>query len=141
MSVGFDMSELDFWSEELLNIATKQMPKMTKKFMNQEGQKLKKQTKQKAKQMVKKQTGNYFKSIKKGKPYIYSGNGAYSVRVYGAAAHSHLLEQGHDVKNKKNGAVLGRARAFHVLDKSAREFQSEFQKDIENFIDEVVNEI
>lgn len=141
MSVGFDMSELDFWSEELLNIATKQMPKMTKKFMNQEGQKLKKQTKQKAKQMVKKQTGNYFKSIKKGKPYIYNGNKAYSIRVYGAASHSHLLEQGHDVKNKKDGTVLGRARGFYILDKSAREFQSEFQKDIENFIDEVVDEI
>lgn len=139
--LNIDAIELDLFSEELLNIANKQMPKKTRKFMNQEGQKLKKQTKQRAKQNVKKKTGNYLKSIKKGKVYIYSGNGAFSVRVYGAAPHTHLIEQGHNIKNKKDGVVLGRAKAFYVLDKSARAFQSEFEKDIENFIDEVVDEL
>lgn len=141
MTNGFDAEELDLFTNELLNIVSKQMPKKTRKFMNQEGQKLKKQTKQRAKQSVKKKTGNYFKGIKKGKVYIYSGNGSFAIRVYGAAHHTHLIEQGHKVKNKKDGAVLGRAKAFHVLDKSARAFQSEFEKDIENFIDEVVDEL
>lgn len=129
--------ELDIFSEELLNIARKEMPKETKKFMNQEGQKLKKKAKQYAKQTVKKKTGNYLKGIKKGKVYIYYGNGAFSVRVYGAAPHTHLIEKGHNIKNEKNGAVLGRARAFQILDKSAKDFETEYQNDIENFIDEV----
>ncbi len=137
MTNGFDASALDLWAEEILNIAQKDMPKKTKKFMNQEGQKLKKITKQKAKQAVKKKTGNYLKGIKKGKMYIYRGDGGLSVRVYGAAPHSHLLEQGHNIKNKKNGAVLGRTRAFHILDKS----EQEFQNDVENFIDEIAREL
>ena len=141
MTSGFDAGELDLWAEEILNIAMKDMPKKSKKFINQEGQKLKKKAKQKAKQTVKKKTGNYLKGIKKGKVYTYSGNGALSVRVYGAAPHSHLLEQGHNIKNKKDGAVLGRTRAFYVLDKSGREFQQEYQNDIENFIDEIVREL
>ena len=91
MTNDFDASALDLWAEEILNIAQKDMPKKTKKFMNQEGQKLKKITKQKAKQAVKKKTGNYLKGIKKGKMYIYRGDGGLSVRVYGAAPHSHLL--------------------------------------------------
>ena len=141
MTSGFDAGELDLWAKEILNIAQKDMPKKTKKFMNQEGQKLKKITKQKAKQAVKKKTGNYLKRKKKGKVYTYKGNGGLSVRVYGAAPHSHLLEQGHNIKNKKDGAVLGRTRAFHILDKSGREFQQEFQNDVENFIDEIAREL
>ena len=138
---GFDRREFDIFTDELLKMADEEMPKKTRKFMNQEGQKLKKQTKQKAKQTVKKKTGNYLKGMKKGKVYIYSGNGGLSVRVYGAAPHAHLVEQGHNIKNKKDGAILGRTRAFYVLDKSAREFESEFQKDINDFIDEVAGEL
>lgn len=140
MGNGFDTNELELWYKLLDEICNK-VPQKTKKFMNTEGQKLKKQAKQYAKQTVKKKTGNYFKGIKKGKVYIYRENGAFSVRVYGAAHHTHLIEKGHEVKNKKDGVVLGRARAFQVLDKSAREFQSEFEKDIENFVDEVVDEL
>ncbi len=140
MGNGFDTNELELWDKLLDEICNK-IPQKTKKFMNTEGQKLKKQAKQYAKQAVKKKTGNYFKGIKKGKVYIYRKNGAFSVRVYGAAPHTHLIEKGHNIKNKKDGAVLGRARAFQVLDKSAKQFETEYQKDIENFVDEVIEEL
>ena len=34
MTSGFDAGELDLWAKEILNIAQKDMPKKTKKFMN-----------------------------------------------------------------------------------------------------------
>ena len=33
MTNGFDASALDLWAEEILNIAQKDMPKKTKKFI------------------------------------------------------------------------------------------------------------
>ncbi len=139
--MNLDTSELDDFAEELLKIASKDMPQKTKKFIQQEGQKLNKKTKQVAKQTVKKKTGTYLKGIKKGKLYVYHGNGGLSIRVYGAAPHSHLIEQGHNVKNKKGGAILGRAKAFYVFDKSGKEFEAEFQKDMDNLIDEIEREL
>ena len=63
MTSGFDAGELDLWAKEILNIAQKDMPKKTKKFMNQEGQKLKKITKQKAKQAVKREQMDWYLSF------------------------------------------------------------------------------
>jgi hypothetical protein len=116
------------------------MPRETRKFVNGEGTKLRRITVKNARAKVKKKTGNYFKSIKKGKPYIYRGNGGYSVRVYNSpkiAPHSHLIEDGHRVIDK-DGNEVKYVPGLKVVDSSRREFENQFYQDIENFIDDML---
>lgn len=73
-------------------------PNETKKFMQKEGNKLKRQTlKVAGSSALHKITGNYEKGIKRGKPYTYGSTGAYSIRVYSSANHAHLIEDGHEI--------------------------------------------
>ena len=73
-------------------------PNETKKFMQKEGNKLKRQTlKVAGSSALHKITGNYEKGIKRGKPYTYGPTGAYSIRVYSSANHAHLIEDGHEI--------------------------------------------
>ena len=64
-SAVFDTRELDAYARELAQ-AARDAPKTQKKFMRKEGSKLLRRTKQKARR-VKVRTGNYKKSIKRGK--------------------------------------------------------------------------
>ena len=66
-SAVFDTRELDAYARELERTA-RDAPKTQKKFMRQEGSKLLRRTKSEAKR-VKVKTGNYKKSIKRGKFY------------------------------------------------------------------------
>lgn len=90
-SAVFDTRELYAYARELAQ-AARDAPKTQKKFMRKEGTKLLRQTKKEAKR-VKVRTGNYKKSIKRGKVYEYDG--AQAVRVYSTAPHAHLIEDGH----------------------------------------------
>lgn len=135
--VGFDFKELENYEKKLLDMATVKMPRESRKFVGAEGTKLKRITLKNAKSKVKKKTGNYFKSIKKGRAYVYRGNGAYSIRVYSNAPHSHLIEDGHRVVNHE-GQEVGYKPGLHIFDNSRKEFESTFYNDIENFIDDVL---
>ncbi|MED1953794.1 HK97 gp10 family phage protein [Brevibacillus centrosporus] len=133
----FDIGELDEFVVELLELAEEKMPNETKKFLQREGNKLRKYTLKKAKSLVKKDTGNYFKGIKRGKIYVYNYD-QMSVRVYGSSPHSHLIEYGHrqvSQDGKENGFVKG----FRVFDKTSHEFEQEFIRDTEDFIDELLD--
>lgn len=137
---GFDFKELANYEKKLLEVATVKMPRESRKFIGQEGTKLRKITVSTARAKVKKKTGNYFKSIKKGKPYIYKGNGGYSVRVYNSkkiAPHAHLIEDGHRIVNHE-GQEVGYKPGLKVFDSSRREFENQFYGDIENFIDDML---
>ncbi|MFW2490972.1 HK97 gp10 family phage protein [Clostridium chromiireducens] len=137
---GFDFKELAIYEKKLLEAATEKMPREARKFVNKEGTKLKRITVKTARAKVKKKTGNYLKSIKKGKPYIYKGNGGYSVRVYHSpkiAPHAHLIEDGHRIVNHE-GQEVGYKPGLKVVDGSRREFESTFYQDIENFIDDML---
>ena len=69
-STGFDTASLQRLGRDLLRCG-EAYSKKEKKFLRQEGSKLLRKTKKKAKRVGKK-TGNYQKSIKRGKPYSYS---------------------------------------------------------------------
>ena len=65
MSQGFDLSELAAYGKDIRLVAEK-APKRQKQFLQKEGAKLRNKTKAQARKLGKK-TGNYLKSIKRGK--------------------------------------------------------------------------
>lgn len=138
----FDTSELDMYSQHLLEIAQKEMPKETKKFLRKQGQELRKRTRKKAKSKVKKRSGNYNKGIKVGEVYKYK-NKETAVRVFAGkpAFHAHLLEYGHIIKREKDDAELGFVPGHHVFEESAKEFKEPFFQAANQFIDEVAKTI
>lgn len=147
-----DISELTEFAQDLLTLASRTMPKESKKFLQKEGNKLKNVTKKTARKSVKKKTGNYIKGIKRGKVYKYLGQDL-SVRVYGTR-HAHLIEYGHrqvvqngrtDPKTKKKvnfkraGKEVGFVKGKRVFQRSAEEYQKQFVQNCETFIDELLN--
>ena len=135
--VLFDVSELTEYTQDLLDLAKHKMPKETKRFLQKEGNQLRKLTRQTAKRSVKKKTGNYLKGIKRGKVYKYQGMDL-SVRVYGSA-HAHLIEYGHR-KVTKSGKEKGFTKGYRVFQRSAKEYEKEFVKNCEDFVDELLDE-
>jgi hypothetical protein len=138
MADGFDITELTNFEKGLLKLAHETMPKETKKFLRVEGTKLRKKTLAKAKQKVKKDTGYYLKSIKRGKVYLYRVNGALSIRVYSAAPHAHLIEDGHR-QVTKDGKEVGFVQGKHVFKDSEKQFTNEYFNDVQKFIDNVLD--
>lgn len=132
--MGFEIEGLDEMTDSL-RMVQNVYPKEVKKFMQSEGNKLKKQTKSKAQSSVKKKTGNYLKGIKRGKYYKYSGNGADSIRVYSGkpAYHGHLIEYGHKTKSGN------RTKAYHIFKTSADAFESTYESDCDKFVDKIVD--
>lgn len=136
---GFQVQELDAYTRHTLKVVAKELPKECKKFVGREGSKLKNRTVKKAKSKVKLETGDYFKGIKKGKVYIYGGNGGISVRTYGGkpAFHAHLLEYGHR-QVTHDGQEVGFVPGYHIFEESKTEFEPIFNKDIEKFLEKAV---
>lgn len=130
--MGFEVNGLDEMTNALGQVQ-ELYPKEIKKFMQTEGTKLKNRTLKTAKSNVKKKTGNYFKGIKRGKYYKYSGNGADSIRVYAGkpAHHGHLIELGHKTPNG------GRTKAYHTFKTSADAFESTYENDCDKFADKI----
>ena len=130
--MGFEVSGLDEMTNALGQVQ-ELYPKEIKKFMQSEGTKLKNRTLKTAKSNVKKNMGNYFKGIKRGKYYKYSGNGADSIRVYAGkpAHHGHLVEYGHKTKNGN------RTKAYHTFKTSADAFESTYESDCDKFADKI----
>lgn len=83
VSQGFDSNLKQFARD--LEAVGRAYGKSQKKFLRQEGGKLLRKTKARAKALGTK-TGNYKKSIKRGKVYRY--NGADAIRVYSSAPHA-----------------------------------------------------
>ena len=132
----FDTDGLDELID-VMDIVSKEYPKEIKKFMQSEGNELKKRTQKTAKSYVGKVTGNYLKGIKRGKYYKYKESGADSIRVYSGrpAYHGHLVEYGHEIVTK-NGKKTGKYVPGHLVFKaSADSFEGKYEKDCENFAD------
>lgn len=132
---GFDFKELDDFSLQMIEVANDTMPKESKKFLRKEGTKLRKITAKKARKKVKKDTGRYFKSIKRGKVYDYEDSLA--IRAYSTDNKAHLLEKGHR-EVTHDGEEVGWVDGFHIFEESGKEFQDEYFDDNEEFVEEIV---
>lgn len=121
-------------------------PKEVKRFMQSEGNKLKKKTAELAKFNVGEETGHYLEGIKRGKHYVYSGNNVDSIRVYGGAPaqHTHLIEYGHKMlDHDKNPVKKGRSfvNGYHIFKMAADEFESKYEKDCDKFVDKIIKDL
>ncbi|MCX3068428.1 HK97 gp10 family phage protein [Cetobacterium somerae] len=123
-------------SKDLLKLANSiNNGKDAKEFLRKSGNKLKNKTLNIAKVRVNENTGNYLKSIKRGKVYDFKGDLA--VRTYSTAPHAHLIEYGH-IKKDRTGKEHGFQRGKHIFTTAAKDFEDEFYKDTEKFIDDVL---
>lgn len=131
MSKVFDLSELASYGKDMRRIA-EENPKKQRQFLQKEGNKLRSRTKAQARKLGKK-TGNYLKSIKRGKVYDYRGDKA--IRVYSYAPHAHLIEDGHRMVTH-DGREVGFVKGHHVFEVAAEGFEPEFYTDLDNMLDE-----
>ena len=152
---GIDLSELDEFTDRLIQ-TSKEAKKTQRRFLQQQGNKLKRKTKAQARVSgIKTQSGNYMKGIKRGKVWS-SRNGAQSVRVYSNAPHAHLIEEGHDQvvnpgKGKGNGRgvrpgkgigrTVGHVEGREVFLKAGEAFEPEYERACEEAIDEMISKI
>ena len=152
---GIDLSELDEFTDRLIQ-SSKEAKKTQRRFLQQQGNKLKRKTKAQARASgIKTKTGNYMKGIKRGKVWS-SRNGAQSVRVYSNAPHAHLIEEGHDQvvnpgKGKGNGRgvrpgkgigrTVGHVEGREVFLKAGEAFEPEYERACEEAIDEMISKI
>ena len=137
-SDGFNAYQIEQLSKQFAKVAHEN-PKRAKKFLNQQGTKLKTATKRVARKKVKKRTGGYLDSIKRGKYYTYGGKETHSIRVYSGAKHAHLIENGHVIVS--HGVEVGFREGKHVFADAKREFEPKFVDAIEDFLDEVATEV
>ena len=152
---GIDLSELDEFTDRLIR-TSKEASKVQRRFLQQQGNKLKRKTKAQARVVgIKTKTGNYMKRIKRGKVWR-SRNGAQAVRVYSNAPHAHLIEEGHDQtvnpgKGRGNGhgvrpgkgigRKVGHVKGREVFLKAGNAFEPEYDRACEEAIDEMINAI
>lgn len=127
----FDVKELSKFTQSLLRTAKKDFPKESLQFMKKQGMKLKRRVVSRAKARVGKVTGNYLKSIKEGKSYLYNGTEP-TIRVYSSAPHSHLIENPHKTRN---GSLT---QGTDVFAGAVQGFVSDFESDTEAFVDELI---
>lgn len=132
---GFSTKDLEALENEVLRLA-KKYPKEVKTFLQKQGNKLKAKAKKKAKSKIKSKNGNYLKKFKRGKVYKYNLEED-TVRVYNSAPHAHLIERGHIIKDKI-GKEHGFKKGEFILEESQKEFQEEFIKATDDFIDTVI---
>lgn len=119
-----DIRELEEFHATLEKLE-EQFPRESKKMLQKVGNKAKAIVYKNARRLVKKHTGNYFKSIKRGK--VWDDTEGITVRVYSNAPHKFLIENGHRIVDK-NGQEHGFQPGYKVFDRSSREIEENFMK-------------
>lgn len=136
-----EMRELDEFRQELEDLQ-KHFPKEAKRLMLRSGNEARKVFARKARQLVKKKTGNYHRSIKRGRVWVDDSSDEYKVRVYSRSPHAHLLEYGHRmVGPEPEKKELGFVRGFHVFEKAAKEVNEEWNGILEKEFDKIMSKL
>lgn len=143
MELNITVTGLDDFYNDIMDMVQKQYPKEIKKFMQAEGNKLRKETKKKANSTVRKKTGNYLEGMKRGKYYIYKKTNASSIRVYAGrpANHAHLLEEGHKMVRHDKVDSGKFVKGYHIFKLAANEFESTYAMDCEKFASKITNDL
>ncbi len=152
---GIDLSELDEFTDRLIQ-SSKSAQKAQRRFLQKQGNKLKRKTKAQARLVgIENRTGNYMKHIKRGKVWGKKGE-AQAVRVYSNAHHAHLIEEGHEQtvnpgKGRGNGhgvrlgkgigRKVGEVEGREVFLKAYEGFAPEYARACEEEIDEMIRKI
>lgn len=133
MKTGIE-SNIDNVARQVMNLAQNMAPKKSKSFMQKEGNKFRKKVRDALKTNFKKRTGNLIssKKLKRGKVYYYKPGEAYQTRIH-FASHTHLLEYG--FRNIKAGKYV---RGKKVIKKTEAAFASEFEKDVNDLINQII---
>ena len=144
---GIDLSELDEFTDRLIQ-SSKEANKVQKKFLRDQGTKLRRKTAQRARANVQKvrverpkyvrEAGTYHKSIKRGK--LHTKNGALRIRVYSGDPIGHIIEDGWTPR-ARNGRKGSTQRGKEVFDKAYEAFAPEYEADAEEMIDEMIRKI
>ena len=156
MSDGFDFSELDEFTKEMIYRVNDFKTKETKTFVKKEANKLKNKQKKTYKSMgigleptdtpSGKRIIDRFKS---GKPYKFGGDD-WSCRAFNSAPHAHLINDGfiHKPHYKIKGTIIRRkskkreegkeffVEGWHFIEKAGEAFRSEYESDVEEFLNE-----
>ncbi|HIW32450.1 MAG TPA: HK97 gp10 family phage protein [Candidatus Paenibacillus intestinavium] len=111
-----------------LDMFIKTFPNESKKLLRAMGNKAKQITARRAKSDVGKVSGNYYKSIKRGKVYVDPASGQLTIRVYTSskiAPHAHLVENGHRTVDG-DGVETGFVKGKKIFPKTRAEIEAEW---------------
>lgn len=141
------MSKLDEFTDSMIR-ASKEATKEHKKFLREQGTKLRRKTAQRARAVVGKAAvqrpkytrtpGQYHKSIKRGK--VYTKDGGLQIRVYSGDKIAHLIEMGWTPK-LRNGSKGKKRDGKNVFEDAQTAFEDEFAKASEEAIDEMIRKL
>ena len=144
---GIDLSELDEFTDRLIQ-SSKEANKVQKKFLRDQGTKLRRKTAQRARANVQKvrverpkyvrEARQYHKSIKRGK--LHTRNGAMRIRVYSGDPIAHLIEGGWTPR-ARDGSRGTKQPGKGIFEKSYEAFAPEYESDAEEMIDEMIRKI
>lgn len=145
MQDGLNVQELTDFARNFIDKTSKQYPNEVKKFLRSEGNKLKRRILKNAKNKFnhrneaknEKHKKAYINKFNRGQPYQYKGD-ENAVRVYNNSNHAHLLEYGHRIVDRYQNEH-GFKQGEHIVDNTSKEFKEEFAKDIENWVDDMLN--
>jgi len=133
--MGVEVYGVDVWKAEANKIIN-QYPEKGAVFIDKQAKKLRKKCKDKT---HKGPTGNLkksWRSTKAKKKY-----NSIRAEVKSTAPHAHLIEYGHNIKNKKDGPVLGFVPGQHMLQTSLDELDREWDGDMKPWFDNLVKEL
>ena len=127
---------------ETLSYFERNFPRETSRMMLKVGNKVRTIVRREARQKVKKNTGNFLKSIKRGKVFVNASN-EMTVRVYPSAKiapHAHLIERGHRIVTK-SGEEVGFAKGKYVFESAQSEIEREYTKIVEQELDKAFRKL
>ncbi len=134
-----DYREMNIFTRELEDLQ-KHFPREARKIMLKSGSKARAIIARTARRLVRKKTGNYFKSIKRGRVWMDEGQGWFKVRVYTRAPHGHLIEYGHRIVGE-DGTEYGFKEGYHVFERGHKEVESEWEEIIEKEFDKIMDSL
>ena len=137
-------NSIEGFAESILSVANEiSSGKEMKDFMGKAGNELKKTIKATARRKVTQRTGNYHKSIKRGR--VWNRNGSVSVNVYSDDNKAHLIEKGHRIvvggKLGEGGQEVGFIKGKYIFQEGSDDYFEEFEEEAEEFLDKLLDEL